>query len=189
MGTNNAAVVRGDLASQVIILREITPLMPIIKSQIRVDMEKVPPETNLNFNQSAAGEARMCRAETRSESIHHVFDTLRGAIAPSGGGIQDKKPGRDVGDLHRRGSTACLTCRLAVSSAGIAPRGGGPSHEGPPEPARPDDGARETPPHERKCLRPVAQLRRNPRMLPFVTFATKTENLVPRNMQRNALGR
>ena len=49
-------------------------------------------------------------------------------------------------------------------------------------------GARETPPHARKCLRPVAQLRRNPRELPFVTFATKTENLVPRSMQRKALG-
>ena len=189
MGTKNAAVVPGDLATQVIISGKGTPLMPIVQGKVRVHMKKIPPEPHLNFNQSAAGEPRMRRTKARSEAIHHVFNTFRGAVTPSGGNILNRKPGRDVGDLQRRGSTACLTYRLAVSGAGIAPPGKGPpvpNRRGPPEPARPDNGASKTIlPHERKMGH---QPRRKPRMLPFVTFATETEDLIPRDMQRKALG-
>ena len=83
--------------------------MAIIQRQIGVNIENVPPKTYLDFDQSIAGETRMCRSETRSESIDHVLDALRGAITPSGGGIKDRKPVRHIGDLHRRGSAACLT--------------------------------------------------------------------------------
>ena len=75
-----------------------------------------------------------------------------------------------------------------MGRTGVAPTVKGPCQGRPTVPAGLDNRMREPTPHEWKRIRPEAQLGRNPSMLPFITFATETKDLVPRNVQREALG-